>query len=146
MSSQFQGEGNVGSDPQVVVFPVSTNSAPQAVLRLNVFFDNPVPGENGQYEDKGGFWAPVEIVRDAVTADRWGELYQRGMRVMVSGKMLQDTWTDKNTGEKRMGMKVRARAIGILPYRLKQVEMAPSVSQGQRAEAEHDLLDDDSPF
>ncbi|WP_285275775.1 single-stranded DNA-binding protein [Halopseudomonas bauzanensis] len=127
MSTHFEGEGNIGSDPQVKVFPTSDNSPPRGILRLNVFFDNPVAVGEGNFEDRGGFWAPVEISRDADTCEQWSQLYQRGMRVMVAGRMIRDQWTGVNN-EERSAMKVRARSVGILPYRIDEVVMAQKAS------------------
>ena len=60
MSTQFIGEGNIGSPPEYREFP-NGNDDPRRLLRLNVYFDNPVPTKGGEFEDRGGFWAPVEI-------------------------------------------------------------------------------------
>ncbi|MBZ9559043.1 MULTISPECIES: single-stranded DNA-binding protein [unclassified Modicisalibacter] len=118
MSTHFSGEGNIGSDPEVRMFPPSGNQAPRGVLRLNVRFDNPVPTEQGNV-DRGGFWANVEIWnRDVET---WARLYQRGMRVMVSGRMVLDEWKDRESGEDRSQFKVQAQRVGILPFRVTQV-------------------------
>ncbi len=155
MSTHFEGEGNMGSDPQVKVFPTTDNTPPRGILRLNVFFDNPVAVADGKFEDRGGFWAPVEFSRDAQTCEQWAELYQRGMRVMVVGRMVRETWTDSNDQD-RSAMKVRARAVGILPYRIEQVVMVQSqnatrsrpVEQSVPDEPlpESDAFDDDIPF
>src|SRR3546814_6112858 len=77
MSTHFSGEGNIGSPPEYREFP-NGNDEPTRLLRLNVYFDNPVPKKDGTFEDRGGFWAPVEIWhRDA---EHWQRLYQKGMR------------------------------------------------------------------
>jgi single-strand DNA-binding protein len=89
MSTHFYGEGNIGTPPDVREFPNGTEE-PRRLLRLNVYFDNPVPRKDGEYEDRGGFWAPVEIWRQE--AERWAALYQKGMRVLVSGRMECDDW------------------------------------------------------
>ena len=84
MSTHFSGEGNIGSPPEYREFP-NGNDEPRRLLRLNVYFDNPVPTKGGDFEDRGGFWAPVEIWhRDAA---HWKDLYQKGMRVLVVGRM-----------------------------------------------------------
>lgn len=41
MSTFFVGEGNIGSAPEFQEFP-SGNDEPRRLLRLNVYFDNPV--------------------------------------------------------------------------------------------------------
>ena len=84
MSTHFSGEGNIGSPPEYREFP-GANDEPSRLLRLNVYFDNPIPRKDGGFEDRGGFWAPVEIWhRDTA---HWKELYQKGMRVLVVGRM-----------------------------------------------------------
>jgi len=84
MSTHFSGEGNIGSPPEYREFP-NGNDEPRRLLRLNVYFDNPVPTKGGDFEDRGGFWAPVEIWhRDAA---HWKDLHQKGMRLLVVGRM-----------------------------------------------------------
>jgi single-strand DNA-binding protein len=71
MSTHFHGEGNIGSPPEFREFPHG-NNAPRRLLRLNVYFDNPVPLRDGEFEDRGGFWAPVELWHK--DAERWASL------------------------------------------------------------------------
>ena len=49
MSTQFIGEGNIGSPPEYREFP-NGNDDPRRLLRLNVYFDNPVPTKGGEFE------------------------------------------------------------------------------------------------
>ncbi|MBA3931230.1 MAG: single-stranded DNA-binding protein, partial [Xanthomonas sp.] len=51
MSTQFIGEGNIGSPPEYREFP-NGNDDPRRLLRLNVYFDNPVPTKGGEFEDR----------------------------------------------------------------------------------------------
>ena len=119
MSTHFLGEGNIGSLPDYREIPQG-NDEPRRLLRLNVYFDNPVPVKDG-YDDRGGFWAPVEVWhRDT---EHWRSLYQKGMRVLVEGRMVRDEWVDAD-GNERNTMKVEARRIGILPYRIESVTVA----------------------
>ncbi|MGQ7245609.1 single-stranded DNA-binding protein [Salinicola sp. V024] len=121
MSTHFMGEGNIGSDPEVKMFAPNGNQPPRGVMRLNVRFDNPVPTDTGNV-DKGGFWANVEIWHRDV--EQWAQLYQKGMRVMVSGRMVLDEWQDRE-GENRSQFKVQAVRIGMLPFRVAQVVLEP---------------------
>ncbi len=78
MSTHFYGEGNIGSAPEYREFP-NGNDEPRRLQRLNVYFDNPVPTKD-DYEDRGGFWAPVELWhRDATQAP--GRVFRRGAEV-----------------------------------------------------------------
>ncbi|HAF2412728.1 TPA: single-stranded DNA-binding protein [Salmonella enterica] len=121
MSTHFFGEGNIGSVPEFREFP-NGNEEPRRLLRLNVYFDNPVPGKDGTFEDRGGFWAPVEIWHK--DAERWSSLYQRGMRVFVVGRQERDDWKDSDDNPQHT-YKINARCIGMLPYRLDSVTMKP---------------------
>jgi len=49
MSTHFVGEGNIGSAPDYREFP-NGNDEPRRLLRLNVYFDNPIPKKDGEYE------------------------------------------------------------------------------------------------
>ncbi|EPC00568.1 hypothetical protein L861_06420 [Litchfieldella anticariensis FP35 = DSM 16096] len=144
MSTRFSGVGNIGSDPEVKVFSGEENQPPVALLRFNVRFDNPVPS-NGELVDRGGFWA--NVVRwhpDVETAEKWIRLYQRGMRVMVDGRMEYREW--EKDGEPRDAFQVRASHIGILPHRLVKVEMEErSPASGQQTLGELPQEDDEIP-
>lgn len=121
MSTHFSGEGNIGSPPEYREFP-NGNDEPRRLLRLNVYFDNPVPTKGGDYEDRGGFWAPVEIWhRDAAHLK---DLYQKGMRVLVVGRMEREPWTD-NEEQPRETWQINARSVGILPFRIESVVLSP---------------------
>lgn len=133
MSTHFTGEGNIGSQPEYREF-ANGNDEPRRLLRLNVRFDNPIPVKDG-YQDRGGFWAPVEIWTSH--AEHWADLYQRGMRVAVQGRMVCQEWEDQD-GVKRVTFKIEARSIGILPHRVLSVaietrgtENLPEPPQGE---------------
>lgn len=126
MSTRFHGEGNIGSAPEYREF-AQGNEAPRRLLRLNVYFDNPVPKQDGGYEDRGGFWAPVELWhRDA---EHWAGLYQKGMRVLVEGRLVRDDWQGDDETP-RTTYKIHARSVGMLPYRIE------SITLSARSEAE----------
>lgn len=120
MSTHFLGEGNIGSEPQYREFP-NGNDEPRKLLRLNVYFDNPVPAKDGGYDDRGGYWAPVELWHGQ--AEHWSVLYQKGMRVLVEGRTMRDEWEDSDGP--RVTFKIEARRIAILPYRLESVTLSP---------------------
>ncbi|MCL6357972.1 single-stranded DNA-binding protein [Pectobacterium parmentieri] len=121
MSTHFSGEGNIGSAPEFHEYP-NGNEEPRRVLRLNVYFDNPVPSKSGAFEDRGGFWRPVDWWhRDA---EQFAGLFQKGMRVAVGGRVERDDWTDENNNP-RTTYRVNARSVGILPYRIEAITLSP---------------------
>lgn len=136
MSTHFIGEGNIGSAPEYREFP-NGNDEPRRLLRLNVYFDNPVPvKKDGKevFEDRGGFWAPVELWhRDA---EHWQTLYQKGMRVLVDGRTVHDEWEDDDQNE-RQTFKINARSVGILPYRIASVTLNPKSGAAEPEASTH---------
>lgn len=120
MSTHFYGEGNIGSAPEFHEYP-NGNEEPRRVLRLNVYFDNPVPGKDGSYEDRGGFWRPVDWWhRDA---EHVATLFQKGMRIVVRGREERDDWTDDDN-KPRTTYRINARSVGILPYRIESITLS----------------------
>ncbi|WP_420480614.1 single-stranded DNA-binding protein [Pseudomonas aeruginosa] len=128
MSTQFIGEGNIGSPPEYREFPMATTIL--AVAPAERVLRQPVPTKGGEFEDRGGFWAPVELWHH--DADRWQQLYQKGMRVLVVGRMERDPWTD-NEDQPRETWQVNARSVGILPYRIESVASARSHRRQSRS-------------
>ncbi|AZC39404.1 single-stranded DNA-binding protein [Pseudomonas chlororaphis] len=120
-------EGNIGSAPEFKEFP-NGNKEPRRLLRINVYFDNSIPKEGGGYEDRGGFWANVEWWHK--DASHYANLFQKGMRVQVTGRAVMDSWkTDEGEFE---ALKVQATRVAILPHRISMVNLAPS--QGQSSQ------------
>lgn len=140
-------EGNIGSKPEFKEFP-NGNKEPRRLLRLNVYFDNSVPQNGGGYEDKGGFWMNIDYWHK--DAEAYSRLFQKGMRVIVSGRVVMDNW--EKDGEEYEALKIQANRVGILPHRIESVTLAASsqsqnAQQNQRPPApQNDYPDDDHPF
>lgn len=122
MSTRFLGEGNLGADAEFKEFP-HDDSPPTRRLRMSVYFDNPVPKDDG-FEDKGGFWARVELWH--ADAEQWCHLFRKGMRVLVDGRMVRDDWRDDEV----VSFTVRAKRVGILPFRIADVSLIPREPAG----------------
>lgn len=129
MSTFFIGEGNIGSAPEFQDFS-SGEDGPKRLLRLNVYFDNPIPRDGG-YEDRGGYWAPVELWHRE--AEHWSTLYQKGMRILVEGRTVRDEWEDSEDNM-RVTFKIEARRIGVLPHRLQSISMKEKPSEATGSE------------
>ena len=125
MGTAVVWEGNIGSAPDYKRFQ-KDNQDPRHLLRLNVFFDNNIRLADGTYEDRGGFWANVELWhRDA---ESYSRLYQKGMRVLVEGRAVLDTWKDTN-GQEQAAMKVVANRVAFLPLRIESITMGQGTGQ-----------------
>jgi len=119
MSTHFWGEGNIGTKPEFKEIP-NGNDEPRKLLRLNVYFDNPIPKGGGVYEDRGGFWAGVEVWHK--DAERYAGLYCKGMRVLVTGRIIMDKWVD-DRGHVCRAIKIEASRVGVSPHRVESVVM-----------------------
>ena len=88
MSAGFIGSGNLGTVPNMREVEIEGDT--RAVADMRVYFDWPVPQEDGSFVDSGGFW---------LTVSTWGRLaeccaglLQKGMRVRVEGRLKEDSW------------------------------------------------------
>ncbi|KPX35937.1 MULTISPECIES: single-stranded DNA-binding protein [Pseudomonas syringae group genomosp. 2] len=125
MATDFNGEGNIGTDPEYKEFP-NGDKEPRRLLRLNVYFDNSIPATNGGFEDKGGFWANVDWWhRDA---EHFASLFAKGQRVLIFGRVLLEQWVDDRQ-EQQAAIKVRADRVAILPHRVASVSMQPKTDR-----------------
>ena len=126
MGTSVQGwEGNIGSTPEFKEF-ANGNKDPRRLMRANVYFDNSIPDGKGGYEDRGGFWANVEWWHK--DAEHYSQLFQKGMRVIVSGRAVMDRW--EKDGEENAALKIQASRVAIMPHRIASVTLTPSQSQG----------------
>lgn len=133
MSNDFQGAGNLGDAPTLKRAMVA--GEPQPVLELSIYFDRPVPIENGAFEDRGGFWLSAEIW--GKRAEQAATVLAKGARVRVGGTLVQDTWTDKDTEEERSAFKLKLDWIAIDPMRIEQVKFKES-SRARQSTADED--------
>ncbi|MFD1260437.1 MULTISPECIES: single stranded DNA-binding domain-containing protein [Entomomonas] len=126
MSTVFLGEGNIGSINNRTV--ANGNETPQTVISLNTHFDNLVRNKKtDELEDQGGFWAPVEFwVKDPDEASLLiTKIFKKGMRIKVDGVLVREEFEAKETGEKKVIMKVRTfrSGVSICLQRLESVTM-----------------------
>ncbi|PBQ13312.1 single-stranded DNA-binding protein [Pseudomonas syringae] len=125
MGTSVDWEGNIGSVPEFKEF-ANGNNEPRRLLRLNVYFDNSIPKSDGKgFEDRGGFWANVEFWHKE--AEHYANLYQKGMRVLIQGRAIMDSWT--KDGEDFTQLKVQASRVAILPARIEAVHLTQSQPQ-----------------
>lgn len=65
--------------------------------------------DDGTYKDSS--W--VDVIAFGDMAEHVAEAFEKGDRVMVSGRLSQDRWEDKNTGAARTKLKVIADEVGV---------------------------------
>lgn len=98
--------GNLTQDPEVRRTPTGTAVS---TLRLAV---------NESYQNKSGEKVEKTIFLDVDVWDRQAENCQqylaKGSPVFIEGRLQMDTWDDKETGQKRSRLKVRAERVQFL--------------------------------
>ncbi|MCG5537330.1 single-stranded DNA-binding protein [Halorhodospira sp. 9622] len=103
MANFFRGRGNLGATPTL------RHAQDTPVANLRVYFDRPIPNGEGGFNERGGFWANVSLWGSrAETAAR---LLPKGTRVAVEGELFESQWVDKETGEERRQLEIRARHV-----------------------------------
>ncbi|MBK5944822.1 single-stranded DNA-binding protein [Halorhodospira halophila] len=105
MANFFRGRGNLGGAP------ILRHTQDTPVANLRVYFDRPIPDGEGGFNERGGFWANVSLWGSrAETAAR---LLPKGARVAVEGELFESRWVDKETGDERRQLEIRARYVDV---------------------------------
>ncbi|MDN3518999.1 single-stranded DNA-binding protein [Aquisalimonas lutea] len=122
MANHFQGRGNLGAAPTLRHTDDASGQA-VAVAHLRIYFDRPKPTNDG-FTDRGGFWANVSFWgRRAEVAAR---VLPKGARVAVEGELLQSTWQDRETGQPRSQLEIRAGHVDLDLARVESLQLRSS--------------------
>jgi single-strand DNA-binding protein len=106
--------GNATGDPDLKYFTGGTAKASFG-LAVNRYWND----ENGEKKDQVSYFT-VEGWR--YTAEDIARVVEKGIRVVVVGKMEQQSWEDKETGEKRSKVVVIADHVAIHSMSIESVE------------------------
>src|SRR6516225_8662865 len=92
--------GNLTADPEVIHTPKGT-AVLNASLAVNEFY-TPEEGERQQVTTfiDVKVWGP--------SAENFAKLAKKGQEILIDGSIRQDTWEDKDSGQKRSKLYVRA--------------------------------------
>lgn len=121
MSNEFRGTGNLGSE--VEVRDVTVNNEQRKVATLRVFFDEYKPDGAGGFEQSGGIWLNVSVW--GRRAEQAAKLLNTRARVHVVGRLTEQHWKDKDTGEDRSGFQVEADELYLSLTRVETVSFRP---------------------
>jgi single-strand DNA-binding protein len=98
--------GNLTNTPEIRQLP-SGNSKANFALALNRSYKD----ADGQWQDAVDY---VDIVAWGTLASQVHESLDKGSRVLVSGRLQNSVWQDKETGAKRSKMEVLATDVTFL--------------------------------
>jgi len=110
MSNEFRGVGNLGAAPTLKT-GIEVDGEPRSVANMRIFFDRPVKTDDG-FEDKGGFWLDVDLW--GKRAERAAKLLPKGARVVATGSLEMQTWSDKESGlEEQSKLVLHANRVSL---------------------------------
>jgi single-strand DNA-binding protein len=96
--------GNLTADPELQVFDSGTAKATFSIA------DNRTWTDNGEKKEQVSYY---EIHAWRYLAEDVARVLSKGLRVVVSGRIEQQTWNDKTTGDKRSKIVLIADNIGL---------------------------------
>jgi single-strand DNA-binding protein len=92
--------GNLTSDPELIYTPKGTPVV-NASLAVNEFYT----AEDGERQQITTF---IDIKVWGPSAENFAKLAKKGQEILIEGSIRQDTWEDKESGQKRSKLYVRA--------------------------------------
>lgn len=98
--------GNLTRDPEIKYTPKGTAVA-QIGLAINRHWKN----DAGVKQEETTF---VDVELWGRTAEVVGEYFKKGAPIFITGRLKQESWTDKETGKPRSKMKVIAEGFEFL--------------------------------
>ncbi len=136
--------GNITRDPELRFTPSGT-----AVVNFGLAVNRSVQNKNsGEWQTEVDFF---NITAWYKLAENCAESLSKGDRVLVSGRLSQDSWEDKE-GQKRSTVKVIASVIApSMEFATCKLEKNPKMDSGGVTAAnnkgeEVDFTDEDIPF
>lgn len=136
--------GNITRDPELRFTPSGT-----AVVNFGLAVNRSVQNKNsGEWQTEVDFF---NITAWYKLAENCAESLSKGDRVLVSGRLSQDSWEDKE-GQKRSTVKVIASVIApSMEFATCKLEKNPKMDGGgvtaaNSKEEEVDFTDEDIPF
>lgn len=101
--------GNLTRDPQVRFL-----SGGMAVCEIGLAVNSSYKNKAGQKIEEASFF---DVVFFGKTAEIMGEYLNKGSSIHVEGRLKQETWDDKATGQKRSKVKVIGESMQMLGSR-----------------------------
>lgn len=104
--------GYLTRDPELRYIPSGA-----AVCDFTVAVNETWKTQDGEKRESVSF---IDCVTWNGSAENLSKYQRKGSLVLVQGKLRQETWEDKNTGEKRSKLRVVAEKIQFMPSGKKQ--------------------------
>ena len=92
--------GNLTANPELIHTPKGT-----AVVNAALGVNESYTGEDGERQQITTF---IDIKVWGTAAENFAKLAKKGQEILIDGSIRQDNWEDKETGQKRSKLYVRA--------------------------------------
>lgn len=106
--------GNLTSDPEL-----KYTAAQKAQLKFSVAVNDGYTDAMGNKIEKTSYF---NVVAWGYLAENSANILEKGMGVVVVGTLDQRSWDDKETGQKRSTVEVKAMEVGVRTGSLESVE------------------------
>lgn len=122
--------GNLTQDPASKTMKVKGED--RTLVEIRVFADYYVKGADGKLEQDDDRSTGVNVT---IWHERLGaaivEHLRKGARVSVAGDMSLETWHDRETGEKRAGLRMDAESVTLVLTRIDRIDFRARRSQAE---------------
>lgn len=106
--------GNITSDPELVFLASGVGKCSFSVAVNHIWYD-----ENKEKQEKTSF---INVIAWRYLAENFARVAEKGIGVIVQGRLEQRSWEDKETGQKRSTTEIVAEEIGILARSIETLE------------------------
>lgn len=144
--------GNLTRDPEVRYTPRGT-----AITRLSVALNRSYKTETGETREEVSY---VDVDAFGRQAEVIAQYFRKGRPILIEGRLRQDRWEDKNTGQKQSKLMVVLESFSFIDSRGGGGETVPGAAPSARGSApgkpaavpaespqeEPPIEDDDVPF
>lgn len=121
--------GNLTADPELVFLPSGAAKCSFSVAVNYVWYD-----DSKEKQEKTSF---INVIAWRYLAENFARVGEKGIGVMVQGRLEQRSWDDKESGQKRSTTEIVAEEVAILARSIESLERrkAQSAPGGEKSSA-----------
>lgn len=120
--------GNLTRDPET-----RTTPSGQSVTNFSIAVNRNWTDKDGQKQEETSF---IECDAWAARGETIAKYFSRGRQILVSGRLRQDSWEDKDTGKKRSTLRVVVEEFSFVNDGSRGGAAAPSPSKDNEVKVE----------
>ena len=102
-----------------------------AMAKFSVAVNRSVKGADGQWQDVASF---IDVTAWGKTAERLNQAARKGTKVLIVGRIEQQTWTDKQTSQQKSKVAVIADRVELIAV---PQQAQPQYTQQQQAQPQY---------